>query len=290
MEVLLAGQHSTLSCSDSDMDGPEDCGKPQGDGKSKDSNGGFINEWELDGLTSGKGGSFTCTPETDIPVGGQDACVLTPNDPPNCYRPVEKPDSITWRYTGGTCAASTNDDEGRYTDDKGKIKVHKDFKCAGEVNPNLPINVSYEKGSFNNIQPGGEFTTPRDQIKRMSLSNSGGQQEMEFHTSCSQPFEVGMTAGALTLVALDGNRGSSEVTYIYTVQNTGLVEAVDITVVDDKLGLIGEVNSLPPNESKTFMITVPIVDDTTNIVTVTGETIGSGTVCEAEDSVTVTVP
>lgn len=37
-----------LSCSDNDMDGPEDCNKPQGDGKSNDAD--LINDWILKGM------------------------------------------------------------------------------------------------------------------------------------------------------------------------------------------------------------------------------------------------
>ncbi|NNF16933.1 MAG: hypothetical protein HKN70_09310, partial [Gammaproteobacteria bacterium] len=48
-----------LSCSDDDMDGEEDCGKRQGNGKSDD--GGFINDWLLDGMVD-QVGSFDCTP------------------------------------------------------------------------------------------------------------------------------------------------------------------------------------------------------------------------------------
>jgi hypothetical protein len=44
---------------------------------------------------------------------------------------------------------------------------------------------------------------------------------MEFHTSCSQPIAAGLTAGALTIVGLDGNLISNEVSYFYDITNTG---------------------------------------------------------------------
>ncbi len=47
------------SCSDSDMDGPEDCGTPQGNGKSNDSN--FLNDWILEGLVDEAGQVLDCS-------------------------------------------------------------------------------------------------------------------------------------------------------------------------------------------------------------------------------------
>ena len=46
-----------LSCSDDDMDGPEDCGNWEGDGKGNDTD--FINTWVLQGMTDSNG-SFVC--------------------------------------------------------------------------------------------------------------------------------------------------------------------------------------------------------------------------------------
>ena len=66
-EVFAAGSTNKLgeskfhlSCSDSDMNGIEDCGKNQGDGKSNDP--GFINTWQLERIKD-EGGVLNCTPE-----------------------------------------------------------------------------------------------------------------------------------------------------------------------------------------------------------------------------------
>lgn len=48
-----------LSCSDSDMNGAEDCGKAQGNGKSNDA--GLINDWILEGVVDA-GGLLDCSP------------------------------------------------------------------------------------------------------------------------------------------------------------------------------------------------------------------------------------
>jgi hypothetical protein len=53
-----------LSCSDDDMDGSDDCGKDQGNGKGDDSS--LINDWLLDGMI-GEKGDFACgLPNTGV--------------------------------------------------------------------------------------------------------------------------------------------------------------------------------------------------------------------------------
>jgi hypothetical protein len=65
-ELFLAGTNTSigkstfhLSCSDADMNGPEDCGKRQGDGKGKL---GFINDWLLEGIVGQNNITLDCTP------------------------------------------------------------------------------------------------------------------------------------------------------------------------------------------------------------------------------------
>jgi len=55
--MLLGESKFHVSCSDEDMNGSEDCGKPQGDGKNDDDR--LNNGWLLDGMT-GENGSFDC--------------------------------------------------------------------------------------------------------------------------------------------------------------------------------------------------------------------------------------
>jgi hypothetical protein len=62
VELTLSGGASGtsefhVSCSDNDMDGPEDCGTSQGNGKSDD--GGLVNDWALEGMT-GEDGVIDC--------------------------------------------------------------------------------------------------------------------------------------------------------------------------------------------------------------------------------------
>ena len=58
--VKLGESKFHLSCSDSDMNGVEDCGKNQGDGKSNEL--GLINDWLLERIKD-EGGALDCTPD-----------------------------------------------------------------------------------------------------------------------------------------------------------------------------------------------------------------------------------
>lgn len=51
-----------LSCSDNDMDGPEDCGKREGDGKART---GFINDWLLEGMIDSRNTLSCSSPNGD---------------------------------------------------------------------------------------------------------------------------------------------------------------------------------------------------------------------------------
>ena len=87
-----------ISCSDVDMNGPEDCGKAAGDAKGLT---GFINQWIFDGM-AGNGQILDCTP---APQPGAEQV----RDRAGPARPVAttvgKPTSLTFQYTGGGCAA-----------------------------------------------------------------------------------------------------------------------------------------------------------------------------------------
>lgn len=117
---------------------------------------------------------------------------------------------------------------------------------------------------------------------------------MEFHTSCSQPIAAGLTAGALTIVGLDGQLISNEVSYTYDVTNTGTTDVEVTSVSDDQIGDIpGVPFKLAPGQTERLRATDTLsatnVGRLTNVVTVTGNTPGSDEQCTAEDSVTVLI-
>ncbi len=190
----------------------------------------------------------------------------------------DKPDTLTWEYTGGGCAASDND-QGSKT------------KCEGSINDTLPVLVKPEKGSDLTVNPGEQFDlSPLDASKQIELVNGGGKEKLEIHTSCSQPLNPGDVFGSLTLVAVDGQGLGASVDYSYRIENIGSTDAFNITVIDDTISPVpgSPIASLAPGGSVTLMATDTLFDTTTNIVTVTGES-GSGEMCGAMASATVEV-
>jgi hypothetical protein len=182
-----------MSCSDSDMNSPDDCSKPQGNGKDGKSKGNapISNEWFIVSLVADEGG-FDC-PENDPNNGnggdggdgdGVFKCEIISNNP-NCDS-KPKPKTVTWLYNGGSdpedqCDSSTIRD---LRNEKGK--EHKDFSC-GPDNVFGPIRVESKDDFVGTFGLGGEFRMDLKDIKEMTLTdNSGNRQELTFHTSCSQ--------------------------------------------------------------------------------------------------------
>ncbi len=287
-EVFAAGTNSKLgeskfhlSCSDDNMNGPEDCGLAQGNGKGDDS--GFLNLWLLEGM-AGSGQSFLCTPEPEAP---QQACTVTGVPIPSCQvlkDNGQKLTSVTFQYTGGGCNDSDN------TQDPSKAT------CSGSINPALSISVANDNGYSivpTAVAPDGEFTVSDssfDSNSVFTLSNGGGTETLEIHTSCSQPLAVGDVFGSLTVTAINGDDGGADVTYFYEVTNLGDL-LTGVSIADDKLGDIAGPFSLDAGESQIFQATTNIFETTTNTAFASGF-LANGEICPtpaAEDSVTVTV-
>lgn len=72
-----------LSCSDVDMNGPEDCGKAAGDGKTVSS---YINGWILDGMVGANGLALDCSP-TPPPL--SESCSVPPGTEVTFYYGVD---------------------------------------------------------------------------------------------------------------------------------------------------------------------------------------------------------
>ena len=217
----------------------------------------------------------TATPDTIIPDPG-----------PVCDKD-NKPTSLTFKYTGGGCGASTNLQEGKH-------------KCNGAIDPSSPIMVmasGKKKGTVYDVSPAvvmpeEEFVVSASKFESDSvfvLMNSGGVETDTIHTSCSKKLEVGDVFGSLTLTAIDGagGAGGTPVTYTYTVTNNGTA-LTGVMVDDDNLGPIAGPLPLASGEMKTFTVTALINATTTNMVTVTG-TLANNEECGASASATVTV-
>ena len=196
-----------LSCSDDDMNGPEDCSKYEGDGKGKT---GFINEWIFEGM-AGNGLVLDCTP---TPVEGADSCEFVLSPAPSCESLYAKPTSLTFRYTGADCSASDN---GQPSDK---------FTCSGEPG-SAPVSITIEKDpSKITVSPSSELNVG-DLVTVSAIGSDMGSeiqlyvgaQFLKIHTSCSQPLATGDVFGSLELVQFKGQSSGAEVTYFYEVTN-----------------------------------------------------------------------
>lgn len=93
---------------------------------------------------------------------------------------------------------------------------------------------------------------------------------------------VGLDASVCATTSTIDAPYNSEVTYCYTMVNTGNVTVTTHTVVDDKLGVLQNNLALPvgPGDSATFTATTTITNGVTNVVTWTafidGQTSTSG--------------
>jgi hypothetical protein len=264
-----------LSCSDPDMNGPEDCGKPAGDGKALS---GYVNEWLFDGMIGIDAGSaqvLACSPvggsaSNDCTVAGHEASCAT----------LGKPTSLTFRYTGGGCATSNN------------TQAPDKATCSGALDATLPATVTTTNAGYsilpNPVPPGQTVTVSASQFSAdsfFSLTNSGSE-ALKIHTSCSQPLQVGDVFGSLTLVGFNGDSGGAEVLYEYVVSGGG-TETKGLVLYDSVLGQIAGPIVLPAGETRTFQETATITATTSNIATVTG--FQDTTQCIASASATVTV-
>ncbi len=214
-----------------------------------------------------------------------DSCTFTPGPTPSCdtlKADKEKLSSLTFAYTGGGCPG--DNDQGDKSSCSGSITPTEGVTVqAGEKvdNLNYPVAPMY-------VAPDGEFTIDPDKFKSNSAlvaSNTGGTEINEFHTSCSQPLAVGDVFGSFTLVAINGQRGSTDVTYQYVVTNNG-DPLTDVLVTDVPLGAIGGPIDLGTGDSQTFTKQAQLVGTTVNTGTVSG-VLANGAACSASDIVTV---
>jgi len=218
-----------------------------------------------------------CTPTPPTP---QNTCEFVALPAPSCAS-LGKPTTLTFRYSGGGCADSNNPQGGKAT-------------CSGSIDPDLPVLVSSTNSSYSItpslVQPGQEFVVSASEFSSDSffiLSNGGGTENLKIHTSCSQLLAVGDIFGSLTLVAFNGQRASTEVTYIYEVTNLG--DALqDVMLTDDPLGAIAGPFNLSTGESRTFQTTADIIMTTVNTGTFSGR-LPNGAMCQASDTATVIV-
>lgn len=276
--TLIGKSDFHISCSDPDMTGADDCGKPQGDGKAL--SGSWIQTWAFEGM-SGGGKTLTCTQDTQLDW--KPSCEITPQANPSCAT-EGKPTSLTFRL---------EDNDNTITNLQGGKAT-----STGTFNTALPVTVTAKSGTTtlkvtpSTVSLNGQFVVSGSfgADTTITLSNSGGTKTIKLHTSCSQVLAVGNEFGAIELVAFNGKTGGTDVKYRYVVQNNSsgvltynLIDMVGNTVVKQYLN-----QSLGGNQSALFDdFIAKLTGTTTNTATVTG-TIPNLAQCSATASVTVT--
>jgi hypothetical protein len=202
--------------------------------------------------------------------------------------------SITFMYTNEGCAASNNPQGGKAscepagsTSGPGAADVtitasDKDGKNAYEINGMASDTVA-AGGLFTVTNGGDKFKAD----SKFTLVGPDGTQVDFFHTSCSKQLEPGDKFGGIEVLALNGQGGGTDVTYFYEVTNLG-DPLTEVTLDDDQFGPIAGPFDLATGETQSFEKTVPITETTINIATASG-TLADDSICEAEDTVEVTV-
>ena len=218
-----------------------------------------LHNWLVLSFVDKNGGSASVPGDSDGMF--TDNCTFTPAPAPSCATlkaNKEKLSSLTFAYTGGGCPG--DNDQGDKSSCSGSIDPVEGVTVqAGEKvdNLNYPVQPMF-------VAPDGEFTIDPDKFKSNSVlvaSNTDGTETNEFHTSCSQPLAVGDVFGSFTLVAINGQHGSTEVTYQYKVTNNG-DPLTGIVVTDVPLGDIGTIPTLGKGASDTLSKTVRILGTT----------------------------
>jgi len=234
-----------------------------------------------------KNGGSASVPGDDDDGLFTDDCTFTPGPAPSCATLKandEKLSSLSFAYTGGGCPG--DNDQGDKSSCSGSVDPSEGVTVqAGEKvdNLNYPVDPMF-------VAPDGEFTIDPDKFKSNSAlvaGNMGGTEINEFHTSCSQPLAVGDVFGSFTLVAINGQSGSTEVTYQYIVTNNG-DPLSGVLVTDDPLGAVGGPIDMITDQTETFFKSARITETTVNIGTAVG-LLSDGSECPAADSTTVTV-
>jgi hypothetical protein len=221
-----------------------------------------------------------------------DSCTVTPQSIPSCDTiSGGKPESILFRYTGGGCGDSDNDQ-----DTKKAVCTPTGDTVSGSISVEAAGNEDFNKDLYTvipmSVAPDGTFEVSFQgkELKSNSyvrITDGAGNSELNsIHTSCSQPLAVGDVFGSMTVAGIDGQSGGADVTYQYVVTNNG-DPLTGINVTDNVLGDIAGPFNLDTDDSRTFTKSTKITGTTVNVAT--ASTMLGGEVCSASDSTTVTV-
>ena len=246
-------------------------------------------------MATKKGGEIIYDPLDDPQ---QQVCTkeLPPVSEPHCQGKVRV---LSLRYTGGGCAASD------HTQDPGKVE------CSGDAANTTPVRIiaTDSRGDYLFMDQAGvnlgdvvdivALEGGREELKSETVvqildENDVVIEEVLFHTSCSQPLNLGDKFGSLEVFAMDTTEGvvAEEylVEYTYTVtNNSDFFPLVDVSVFDSEFGLVpgSPIAVLEPGETVVLTITVSLSEETTNTVEAAGYT--GANICRAIATETITM-
>lgn len=192
------------------------------------------------------------------------------------------------RYTGGGCAASSHNqspdkvscwDNGQDSPSPARIVA---IDKRGEVW--LDSNVE-----FGDIVELAAARNGKSEILSVTTIytfdvNDELVEEVTFHTSCSEPLNVGDQFGSVQIFGMQMTDGriialGYDVEYTYTITNIGPVPVMNVMVVDDVLGEVpgSPIPLIMPGDgnSVTLTLTALVSEATTNCVVVTGNVLES---------------
>ncbi|WP_172820632.1 SdrD B-like domain-containing protein [Cognaticolwellia beringensis] len=287
-----------MSCSDSGMNGPEDCGAPQGNSKNNEA--GLLNSWLLDGLAGENGVALVCNSPTD-PIATAETCAYEMPTNASCD---SKPVNVSLRYLGGDCVISNTQGGkaecivGGTAGDNVRIKVS-NGKTGGKAKvflDTVQANVTIGDVVTATSAAANENDFDANTIIEIFSATGNLVQKVAMHTSCSLPLSLGDQYGAVDLVAMDTKSGQSisagvEMLYNYTIVNNSTERFVDDA--SDSFGPLGKLDLAAQGGSAELTRTqfvLPGVDNVfNNTLTVTGNLRPSGIACSAQDTVPLTV-
>jgi len=252
-------------------------------------------------VTSTGGGTVTLTD----PEEQECATSIDVVPPPHCQGKIE---ALQLRYTGGDCSQTMHS---QYAGKAGCTDI-----AAASANPvRLIISNGQSPPPYSTLLldespiEGGDIVTvtPTAGCPNSHLGSVLGYwikdavtgdliQDGYFHTSCSQPLNLGDQFGALQVYGEDTTQGGSvalgaEVEYTYVVTNPNDSQVDALSVDDDQLGNIASGVTLAAGASATFTTTAVIEQETTNVATATGSVGGQAcTPGVADATITVEEP
>jgi hypothetical protein len=294
VDVTLSGAVSGVSrfhvsCSDSEMNGPEDCGKPAGDGK--DNVSARINDWLFEGMSGNSGSPLACTPPDPGSL-FQDVCEISIAPAPHCTTRVR---ALTLRYVGGDCSIS-NAQGGKATctgpslSGVSSVALMKD---ADKVTPTPNTGVGLGDTFTIRKNDGGDI--PSDVV--FAAATADGTQNISLHASCSQPLNLGDRFGAFEVFAMERKdlgpvSLGATVEYQYHVSNPNTSPVQVSSVFDDQLGelLAPDMLALAPGESRTLFASQTLMSDVVNTATVSGSAGGQQCVGASDSASFIVVP